>query len=843
MIPNEIMHDLAGESLLHDEERQVIKMRLRSYLETLGVPECLLVSWVGEASECAGNADEAFVRLEGLMARRQAVPESEAPDRVADAARFRVHAWLDGADSEAHVDITARPPLVRRSMASERWRSAGKTGPFMPWRGALLAVLVLIPSYIASQFLLGVLPHPGLDWLNDSLAVVFGLLFGWISIGLWISVAGAVALLFWRRPGLRREQDMAAADMPGTAVVMPVFREDPARVCAGLEAVYRSLEQTGRAAQFDFFILSDSDDADAWVEEERAWADLRHRLGPQARMFYRRRRNNIKRKSGNIADFCRRFGAHYRYMVVLDADSLMSGAALLQLVETMEANPRVGLIQTLPAAVHQRTLFGRIQQFSNRLYGPVFAAGLHFWHMGEGHYWGHNAIIRIEPFMRHCALPRLPGNSALGGEIMSHDFVEAALLRRAGWAVWLEPGLEGSYEEVPPTLLDELKRDRRWAQGNLQHTRMIFTRGIAFPHRAVFLNGIMSYVSSLLWLALLVLSSIEVVSHRIVTPRYFPRPHMLFPVWPVWHPHWALALFWFTMLILFLPKLLALLLVVVRRRTRLFGGLRPLVASIALESLVSALLAPVRMLFHTMFVVSILAGRKISWGPQVRGDGGTSWREALRHHGPGTVLAVVWGSIIYLLSPSYFWWLMPIVAAWLVAIPTSVWLSRTGPGLTARRLGLFMTPEEIYRPPLLRIFEQVRARPAARRCTPTRGFRAAVVDPGVNALHCALLGISGRPGEAVVLHRRLVMARAIRSGPGALDARDRLCLLSDRETLAALHRRIWALQESDAHRWLHDVRADGEAARSAMHPCGALQGALPRTGDDPRGLPIERRYQ
>ncbi len=828
---------------MQDEKRQVIKMRLQSYLEALGVPEHLIASWIGEASDGAGSADDAFLRLEGLMARRQAAAGLEGADRANAAARFRIHAWLDEPGKEVDADLTARPRLMRLSMASERWRSSGRTGSCIPWRGALLAALVLIPSYVASQFMLGVLPHPGIDWLNDSLAVVFGLLFGWISIGLWISLAGATALLFWRRPRLHREPDSGVAGAAATAVVMPVFREDPWRVCAGLETVYRSVEESGRLAQFDFFILSDSDNADAWVEEERAWAELRHRLGPRARVFYRRRRSNIKRKSGNIADFCRRFGGHFRYMVVLDADSLMTGSTLTKLVETMETNPGVGLIQTVPAAIHQRTLFGRIQQFGNRLYGPVFAAGLHFWHMGEGHYWGHNAIIRIAPFMRHCALPRLPGNGALGGEIMSHDFVEAALLRRAGWSVWLEPVLEGSYEEVPPTLLDELKRDRRWAQGNLQHTRMMFARGITFPHRVVFLNGIMSYVSSLLWLAFLVLSTVEAVSLRIMTPRYFPKPHMLFPAWPVWHPHWALILFWFTMSVLFLPKLLAMLLVVVRRRTRLFGGLGPLVASVTLECLVSALLAPVRMLFHTMFVVSVLAGRKISWGPQVRGDGGTSWRQALHHHLAGTVVAAVWGGLVYAMNPGYFWWLMPIIAAWLLAIPVSVWSSRTGPGRAARRLKLFMTPEEIDQPPLLRSFEQMRVRPAARQCTPTRGFLAAVIDPGVNALHCALLGAQGTPGEAVALQRRLVMARALRSGPGALDARDRLCLLGDRETLVTLHRRIWALQAPGAHRWLGDVAVNGKDTRCPHPLSAASRDGQPGSGEESRGYPRGRRYR
>lgn len=683
-----------------------------------------------------------------------------------------------------------------------------------PWRGFFLAVLVLIPSFIASEFMLQVLPHPGFGILNVSLAVVFGFLFGWISIGLWISVAGAGVLLFRQRSRLLRSS-LITKPTPisfRTALVMPIYREDPERVCAGIETIYRSLAETGRLAEFDFFILSDSNDADAWVEEEVAWAALRARLGMNASIFYRRRRQNIKRKSGNIADFCRRWGKLYQYMVILDADSLMSGTVLGRLVDMMEANPTVGLIQTLPAAIHQQTLFGRVQQFANRLYGPVFAAGLHFWHVSDGHYWGHNAIIRVDPFRRYCALPRFAGGGVFGGEIMSHDFVEAALLRRAGWGVWLEPGLEGSYEETPPTLIDELKRDRRWVQGNLQHARLVFTRGFVSPHRVVFLNGIMSYVSSLLWLAFLALSSVEVILHGIITPRYFPKPNMLFPLWPVWHPHWAMMLFWFTLAVLFVPKILAIGIVILRGQMADFGGLFSLGAGVIAESLLSAVLAPVRMLFHTVFVISVLLGHKTQWGPQTRNGVSTSWWQATRYHGPGTILAILWGGAVYFLSPDYFWWLTPVVGAWLIAIPVSVMTSRLRWGVAARRWGLFVTPEETHTPPLLEIFRQARDTPPVRRCTKTRGFLAAVVDPGVNALHCVLLRDRAPPSEGVALSRQQLMLSALKDGPKALSRADRLRLLCDRETLAVLHFRVWALKGPRARHWLGDALAEAESS-------------------------------
>ena len=253
--------------------------------------------------------------------------------------------------------------------------------------------------------------------------------------------------------------------------------EDVSRVFEGLRVIYRSLQEARRLEHFDFFILSDSDQPNQWIQEEVAWVELCKQVGGLGRIFYRKRRQAINRKSGNVADFLRRWGRNYRYMVVLDADSLMTGQALVRLVALMEKNPAVGIIQTAPRIVNGETLYGRIQQFANRLYSPLFLAGLNYWQQHDGNYWGHNAIIRVQPFIEHCCLPDLPGREPFGGRILSHDFVEAALMRRAGWQVWIAHDIEGSYEEGPPTLIDSAKRDRRWCQGNMQHSWLLFARG------------------------------------------------------------------------------------------------------------------------------------------------------------------------------------------------------------------------------------------------------------------------------------------------------------------------------------------------------------------------------
>lgn len=303
----------------------------------------------------------------------------------------------------------------------------------------------------------------------------------------------------------------------------------------------------------------------------------------------------------------------------------------------MEANPNAGIIQSSPKASGMDTLYARCQQFATRVYGPLFTAGLHFWQLGESHYWGHNAIIRVKPFIEHCALAPLPGEGSFAGSILSHDFVEAALMRRAGWGVWIAYDLPGSYEELPPNLLDELKRDRRWCHGNLMNFRLFLVKGMHPVHRAVFLTGVMSYLSAPLWFMFLALSTALQVVHALTEPQYFLQPRQLFPVWPQWRPELAIALFASTMVLLFLPKLLSILLIWCKG-TKEYGGFIRVTLSLLLEVLFSVLLAPVRMLFHTVFVVSAFLGWEVVWNSPQRDDDSTPWGEAFMRHGSQLLL-------------------------------------------------------------------------------------------------------------------------------------------------------------------------------------------------------------
>ncbi|MCW5625515.1 MAG: glucans biosynthesis glucosyltransferase MdoH, partial [Burkholderiales bacterium] len=450
---------------------------------------------------------------------------------------------------------------------------------------------------------------------------------------------------------------------------------------------------------------------------------------------------------------------------------------------------------TAPRAAGHTTMYARIQQFATRVYGPVFVAGLHFFQLGEAHYWGHNAILRVAPFRRHCALARLPGKGAMSGEILSHDFVEAALMRRAGWAVWIAYDLEGSYEEMPPNLIDELKRDRRWCQGNLINVRLSTARGLHPAHRAVFMMGVMAYCSAPLWFTFLMLSTVLLGVHTLVEPEYFTRSEQLFPVWPEWHPQRGMTLYAATAILLFLPKILGVALFVLQG-ARHFGGRLRLMASMAVEFAFSALLAPIRMLFHTHFVLSTFAGLKIQWKSPPREDTETQWSEALRHHGLHSLLGLIWAGDVNWLNPSFLLWLLPVVGALMLSVPLSVLSSRVTMGRRLQRLGLFVIPEEELPP---RELVETRARAAQTPEPP--GFQDAIVDPAVNDLMRGALLRRRRNTPMDQKRRSELVPLALREGPDALSAKDKSALLLDPIALDALHRQLKTATGGVHRRW------------------------------------------
>jgi len=367
------------------------------------------------------------------------------------------------------------------------------------------------------------------------------------------------------------------------------------------------------------------------------------------------------------------------------------------MVKLMEANPRAGIIQTATQSIGHQTLHARAQQFASRMTGRLFTLGMQFWQLGESHYWGHNAILRVEPFMQHCALAPIPGKGGLAGGIMSHDFVEAALMRRAGYHVWLVSDLVGSYEQQPPDLLSELQRDRRWCQGNLQNARLMAEPGIAGVHRTMFLTGAMSYLSAPLWLAFMTLGtalwlagSPQVMGIHTVSAAWDVVPAELAGLW-VW-----------TLTMLFMPRLLGMAAVLIQGEQRRYGGTFALVRSAALESLLAMLQSPVRMLAHSLFVLVALTGIKLDWKSPPRDAVALRWRDAARSLAPMSGVIALLAVGISLIDPSALVWLIPVGLPLLLAIPMSVLTSRTDIGAAMRRQRWLLIPEESWSPAVLR---------------------------------------------------------------------------------------------------------------------------------------------
>ncbi|WP_428385513.1 glucans biosynthesis glucosyltransferase MdoH [Nevskia ramosa] len=702
---------------------------------------------------------------------------------------------LLGGSSQRPEEGSAAVPEPDAPMPAGRWHVAASVRRF------ILVFLVIAQTVVATYYMTAVLPYHGAHALEVAMLILYAVLFAWVSAGFWTAMMGFLQLLIGQDRYSINSSKVPDSKLPGgarTAILMPICNENTARVFAGLRATYDSVMRSGQGAAFDFYILSDTSDPDIRVAELEAWLLLCREVGGFGRVHYRRRRHRIKRKSGNIADFCRRWGSAYKYMVILDADSVMSGACLVRLAQLMEANPSAGIIQTAPRASGRDTLYARIQQFATRVYGPLFTAGLHFWQLGESHYWGHNAIIRVAPFLAHCSLPRLPGRGALSGEILSHDFVEAALMRRAGWAVWIAYDLDGSYEEMPPNLLDELKRDRRWCQGNLMNFRLFMTSGLHPAHRAVFMTGVMAYLSAPLWFTSLVLSTALLAVQTFAVPQYFTQPNQLFPSWPEWHPEWAIALFSATATLLFLPKILAVI-VILAKGARNFGGGLTLTFSMLMELIFSAMLAPVRMLFHAHFVTAALLGIGIQWKSPPREDSQTPWSEAIARHGFGTVLGVLWAALVYYLEPAFLWWLLPVVGALMLAIPLSVWSSKVTLGKTFKNGRFFLIPEEAVPPRELRWTAL-----GFKRAPEYSDFRVAVTDPIANALVCSAGTARAFHSDATKRERLALLQTALIQGPAKLDANQKNMLLTDSIALSRLHHLVWT--STEAHKsWMTNV--------------------------------------
>jgi membrane glycosyltransferase len=686
--------------------------------------------------------------------------------------------------TEQQAVFRALPDEAPLDMPTQSLRAAPRPAPrpASAPRGMILRRLIVIGGALVltiagAREMYDVFAVNGLTALAVFMLALFLALFAWIALSFTSALAGFISLLGGggRRLGTGPDTPLPRLTTR-TALLMPTYNEQPSRILAGLQAIDDSMRATGASAAFDLFILSDTTDPDIWIAEEAGFLALRERTGGEGRIFYRRRPKNTARKAGNIAEWVRRFGGAYQQFLILDADSLMSGETLVRLAGAMERHPDVGLIQTLPIITGATTLFARMQQFAGRVYGPLIAHGIAWWHGAEGNYWGHNAIIRTRAFAEQAGLPELPGRKPFGGPIMSHDFVEAALIRRGGWAVHMVPGVRGSYEEVPPTLTDLSVRDRRWCQGNLQHAAVLPARGLYAISRLHLLTGIGSYITAPMWLLFILTGILIAVQARFVQPDYFPEGKSLFPQWPVIDPVRAMWMFVGTMGLLLVPKLLGCLAVVVHGPERRgFGGALRLVAGMLLETLIAGLMAPVVMLTQSIDVVAILLGRDSGWNAQRRDDGGIPARETWRLYRRHTLLGVALGVAAWMVSLSLALWMLPVVVGLALAIPLAL--------LTGRRwscAGLLQTPEDAEPPEVV-----ARAVSLQREWLPLAqpGVAQLLRDPRLFQAHAAMLPPPRRRREAPI-DAAVALGRAKLEEAETLD--DALAALAPSELAAVL---------------------------------------------------------
>ncbi len=632
-------------------------------------------------------------------------------------------------------------------------------------------------------------------WSDYIILALFPLLFAQLAVAFILALFGFGDWLrggdpfhVMRRSWREREQSIPLA---ATAIVIPVFNEEVERVSHGVENMWRSLEKTGLIEHFDFYICSDSSDVDHWIEEECAWLHLCQKLNAFGKIFYRKRHHSINGKSGNIADFCRRWGKLYRYMIVLDADSIMSGSTMVRLVRAMESNPEVGILQTQPAMVLGQSLFRRVLQFSNKVYGKILSQGCSLAQMSAGSYWGHNAIIRVAPFIKYCALPILPVPDSHARHIMSHDTIEAALMQRAGYEVWIAYDEADSYEEGPPNLSDMLKRDRRWCAGNLQHFWFLFARDIKMGNRLQIWIGLMSYLCSPIWLTFMVAGCFS-AHDRARFLAYSAGPEDLGAT----QSFAPLLLLMTTMILLFTPRLLGALSVLPRMKQ--FGGLCRLFCSTCFETLISMLLAPVIMLFHTLFVLQTLLGWQIKWTSQNRADSGLSLSHCIRLYGWQSCLGIV-TQMVFWYNLGFSYWSMSIVGAWILA-PLTVWISSSpNLGRWFQSRGWFLIPEESH---LATELEGLISDDAEKLQKPPNSlWIQALLCPYVQAVHLSMVRqrAASNTEDKPKTSTGDLRERLIKDGPATLKLEEKQRLLWDAETVFWLHQELWRHPEAGLH--------------------------------------------
>jgi membrane glycosyltransferase len=563
------------------------------------------------------------------------------------------------------------------------------------WARLFAVVVSLLVAAAAGMVFVIYGATDGVSWIDLLRAALILLSTWWLA---WGAVTGLLGLVVRKSPmGPRGEGPINGK----TVIIVPVYNEDPQSTFARIAAMDSALCACCTQAHIDFAVLSDTRDTAIAAQEQQWFARLIAQQNSEGRMFYRRRVQNTGRKAGNIEEFITTSGGAWDYAVILDADSLMEGATIFEMIRRIEADPALGLLQTLPKVVDAHTIFGRAMQFAAAFHSPAFARGLAALQGRSGPFWGHNAIVRIHAWAESCGLPELSGRPPFGGHILSHDSVEAALLARAGWVVRLDDDLEGSFEGAPENILDHAKRDRRWCQGNLQHAKIVGAPNLRMWSRFSLFQGIFSYMAPLIWVAFIVTSIAAIPMAGEL--NYFPEANWPFPVFPNDETQKAIGLALGIFGLLVMPKFLVGLDAILTGRAKGFGGAGQSLRSVLAELALSSLFAPVLLAFQTRSVLQVLLGRDGGWPTNNRGDGSLSGAEAwaaarwISLWGVGILAATQY------LAPVLTLWLLPVALPMAIA-PFLIWWT----SLKASAQN-FTVPADLSRPTVLVRYDAVLA--------------------------------------------------------------------------------------------------------------------------------------
>jgi membrane glycosyltransferase len=573
------------------------------------------------------------------------------------------------AESAAEISI-GRTPTGTQSLA------------VLARRRIFFGILVMGTIAGLGYWLATILAADGFGVIDVLMLVAFLSNAPWIAIGFWNSVLGFILLHGLRDPlaSVIPMATLARSDDPifmHIAVIMTVRNEKAARAFARLRTIKGSLDAAGYGEHFVYFLLSDSSHPDVIAAEEAALKAWRAEIPDESQLVYRRRQLNLGFKAGNVRDFCERWGADYDIMVPLDADSLMTGKSILRLVRIMQANPRLGILQSLVVGMPSPSLFARVFQFGMRHAMRSFTMGSAWWHADCGPFWGHNAGVRVAPFIEHCRLPDLPGKPPLGGHVLSHDQIEAVLMRRAGYEVRVLPEEGGSYEEMPPALPDFAVRDLRWCQGNLQYFKLIHLPRLP-TSRFNILFAIQMFIGVAGLVLFIVLAAVTAVAWPAETT--FPTGSAL-----------AFYITWLVMY--FTPKLAGLADAILRSAGR-YGGTTRLLIGGVVETIFTFLLVPISLVGQSLFMVALLFGRTIAWNAQRRDRYRLAWREAFAVLWPQTLFGAAMLVLLVVGAPGAIPWFLPFLAGLVLAVPFAVATASPELGALAATWRLCAIPEE-----------------------------------------------------------------------------------------------------------------------------------------------------